>query len=78
MPEQKPRSLPVLIGDAKERQHNIGSKLCSFPLRVVCGCFGRRCDFFLGLVALQWLRGLGKLEKFEAEVILGFRTCSSR
>jgi hypothetical protein len=39
-----------------------GSKLCKFPLCVLV-CFGSEgcVCWFLGLVALQWLRGLGQL-----------------
>jgi hypothetical protein len=40
-----------------------GSKPCNFPLCVACWCVLARKDvcWFLGLVALQWLRGLGQL-----------------
>jgi hypothetical protein len=48
-----------------------------FLLRFVCRSFGWKCSLFLESVAFQWLHGLGKLEEFEAEVILGFLSCSS-
>jgi hypothetical protein len=45
---------------------------------VVCVKFvGWKYGLFLGSIAIQWLRGLGKLEEFEAEVISGFQPCSS-
>jgi hypothetical protein len=53
------------------------SKLRCVPLWFVCSCVGWKCGLFLGSVALQWLCGLGKLEKFEVEVISGFQPCSS-
>jgi hypothetical protein len=55
-----------------------GSTLCGVPLWFVCSWLGWNCVLLLGSVALLWQRGLRKLEKFVAEVILGFWPCSSR
>jgi hypothetical protein len=59
------------VCDPSDRCQSV-SELCCFSLQFVCGCFGGKCGLFLGSVALQWLCALGKLEEFEAEVILGF------